>query len=391
MTGLRALAIALLVAVVVPSARAGTQSGTTPPSSNATAGDASKAEATGGWSTRLGERTYVLLRDNRLIVVDTRTGRVILRRALGRKPALRVSPGRRLAIAADARTLFVLVAGTPDAVAVLNARTMQVRARLPLEVGIQYRALVLSPTGDRLHVFGNRPGRVVDRDRGNRLREEAAVVTSLELGTRARSTMTVREADGRSWFIYWATTSDDGRRLVVTYHGGCSNNTRRCTGGADWLDVTSTGMLRCPEQEFPASGCTGQVHGMVEAYRDGFVAARGLPAIGVVDHDLRQVRLLQTHLRTHLMDFALSGRTVYALGDCAKGTGLRAVSIEADTSRRLGPRWLCGERIAVGRRTLAISTIGRFTTGTVTLLDRGSGRVIRELSVASDPVDVVTG
>jgi hypothetical protein len=203
--------------------------------------------------------------------------------------------------------------------------------------------------------------------------------------------MTVREADGRSWFIYWATVSDDGMRLVVTYHGGCSTNTRRCTGGADWLDVSSGSLERCQGQEFEASGCTGQVHGMLEPYGNGFVAARGLPAVGIVDRDLHQMRLVQTRLRTHMMDFALSGGTLYALGDCAKGTGLRAVLIERGTSRRLGPRWLCGERIMVTRRTLAIATTGRFAAGAVTLVDRGTGRVIRELSVASDPVDVVAG
>jgi hypothetical protein len=60
--------------------------------------------------------------------------------------------------------LFVLVAGAPDAVVVLDARTMQVRARLALEADVQYRALVLAPTGDRLHVFGARHSRSLDDD-----------------------------------------------------------------------------------------------------------------------------------------------------------------------------------------------------------------------------------
>jgi hypothetical protein len=102
---------------------------------------------------------------------------------------------------------------------------------VPLEPVVRYRALFLAPTGDRLHVFGNRAGRVVDTV--NQLREEAAVVTSVDLTSHARSAVTVREADGRSWFVYWAAFSVDGTRLVATYHGGCNGEyLRRCTGGA---------------------------------------------------------------------------------------------------------------------------------------------------------------
>jgi hypothetical protein len=140
-------------------------------------------------------------------------------------------------VSASGQTLFVLVTGPPDTVAVLDARTLLVRARVPLEPVVRYRALLLAPTGDRLHVFGNRAGRVVDTV--NQLREEAAVVTSVDLTSHARSVVTVREADGRSWFVYWAAFSVDGTRLVATYHGG-SRHASIWSISACWVAMMSS-------------------------------------------------------------------------------------------------------------------------------------------------------
>ena len=284
----------------------------------------------------------------------------------------RVSPGRRLAVSADGQTLFMLVAGAPDSVAVLDARTLLARGRVALEPGVLYRALVLAPTGDRLYAIGNRPGRVVDTV--NRLREESAVVTSVELATQTVSTVTVREAGGRSWLVYWAAFSGDGSRLVITYHGGCNPDyIQRCTGGADWLDVSSGALERCQGQEYQSSGCSGQVHGMIEPFVNGFVAARGLPAVAVLDRDLRQVRLVQTRLRTHLMDFTLGGGTLYVVGDCARvraygRSQLRAVRRAASDRDRYA--------VSGSRRPSARSRsprTGRFATRSVSLVDRRTG------------------
>jgi hypothetical protein len=87
------------------------------------------------------------------------------------------------------------------------------------------------------------------------------------------------------------------------------------------------------------------------------------------------------------MDFALSGTTLYALGDCAKGTGLRAVSIETGASRRLGPQSLCGERITATRRALVVATTNRFDASVVTVFNILTGRVVRRLGLSSDPLD----
>lgn len=339
-----------------------------------------------GWR----ERVYVLLRDNRLLVVDTNSGRIVLRGTLAARSAFRGESGRRLAVSADGRTVFALVAGRRDVVAVVDARTLRVRVRVALASGVRYRALVLAPAGERLYVFGNRAGRVVDT--ANRLREEAAVVTSVELTSHLLSTATVREADGRSWFVYWSALSADGRRLVVSYHGGCyPEYIKRCAGGADWLDITSGALNRCQAQEFPSSGCGGQVHGMIEPYRNGFIAARGLPSVAVYDRDLRLTRLVQTRLRTHLMDFAISSDVLYALGGCAKGAGLRAVSIRSGTSRRFGPSSLCGQRITVTPRAIVVATTSRNDTSALTVVERLTGRAVQRLNLGSDPLDVVAG
>lgn len=274
--------------------------------------------------------------------------------------------------------------------AVVDARTLRERSRFALKPEIHYRALVVEAGAGRLYVFGNRPGRVVDTV--NRLREEAAVATSVDLSSGTRSTVTVREADERSWFVYWGALSADGKRLVVSYHGGCNPEyVQRCTGGADWLDIAGEGLVRCPAQAYPSTGCNGQVHGMVEPYGDGFLAARGLPAVAVLDRDLRELRRVNTRLRTHLMDFAHDDEVLYALGDCGKGTGLRAVPIDGGASRRLGPPSLCGERIAVARRALVVANTGRLKPRAVTVVELATGRVIRRLGLRSAPLDVVAG
>lgn len=327
------------------------------------------------------ERAYVLLRNNRLLVIDTATGREVDRRALAARAGEAFVSGPRMAVGTGGRTLYALVDTEPDAVAIVDADTLRVRRRVELEPRIRYRVLMLARDGT-LYLAGNRPRRV----------GSDAVVTRVPPGRRPK-TVTLRKGEPHDWFIYAAALSGDGGRLIVSYHGGCGEGRVRCTGGGDAIE-TST-LARCTGQAFRDSGCVGDIHGLVEPYGDGWIAARGEPRVGLLDGAGRTRETIDTELQTHLMDFALAGKTLYALGDCFKGAGIRALSPATGSSRTVGPASICGVGIAAGRRSLVVIRrdvtvpLGPRLHRGIVLLDRRTGRLVRELRTQSTPLDVL--
>jgi hypothetical protein len=334
-----------------------------------------------GSSGASAERAYVLLRDNGLLVLDTSSGRVVARRALAPRGGGALISGPRLAVSRDGRMLYALVDREPDVVSVVDMGTLRLGRRVGLERGIRYRALALDGDGT-LYVAGNRPQRV----------GSDAVVTRLTRSGRPE-TVTVREGEPHDWFVYSAALSADGSRLVLSYHGGCGEGPVECTGGADLLDAAT--LVRCEGQAYRSSGCVGDVHGTVEPYGEGWIAARGEPPVRILDHDGRTLRTVNTRLRTHLMDFALAGDALYALGDCFKGVGVRVVSLADGSSRVFGPQSVCGSGIAAGARSLVVVRrevnvpLLPYRQRGVVLIDRRSSRIVRVLRTRSTPLDVL--
>jgi hypothetical protein len=327
------------------------------------------------------ERAWVLFRDNRLVVFDAASGRVVARRALSPRAGGALTSRPRLAFSRDGRALYVLVDGEPDTVVVVDVRAFRLAPRLSLEPGIRYRAVLVAGDGT-LYVAGNRP-RSVGSD---------AVVTRVAPNGQAETVM-VREGEPYDWFVYSAALSLDGSRLLLSYHGGCGDGPVQCTGGADMLDTAT--LRRCEGQAFRGSGCLGDVHGAVDHYGDGWIAARGEPPVGILDRDGRMLSTFDTRLNAHLMDFALADRALYALADCFKGSGVRTVSLADGSSRAFGPRSVCGSGIAAGAGTVAIirrevnvPLVPRRQRGIV-FVDRRSGRIVRTLGTRSTPLDVV--
>lgn len=334
-----------------------------------------------GSTSAAAEHAYVLLRDNRLLVLDASSGGVVTRVALWPRGGRAPISGPRLTFSRDGRLLYALVDAEPDGVAVLDRRTLRLGPRLGLDAGIRYRALALARDGT-LYVAGNRPRRV----------GSDSVVTRLTPSGQTE-TLTVREGGPHDWFVYSAALSVDGSRLILSYHGGCGEGPVRCTGGADLLDTGT--LVRCEGQAYRDSGCLGDVHGTVEPYGEGWIAARGEPSVGTLDREGRTLRTLDTRLRTHLMDFALAGDALYALGDCFKGAGVRVVSLADGSSRALGPRSVCGSGAAAGARSLVVIRrevnvpLTPYRQSGVVLVDRRSGRVARVLATRSTPLDVL--
>lgn len=329
------------------------------------------------------ERVYVLLRDNRLLVLDAASGRVVARHALAARAGQALTSGPRLALSRNQRTLYALVDAEPDAVVAIDVRTLRVVARRRLEPRLAARSVALAPDGS-FYVAGNRSRPVGSDATVTRLKPDGAL-----------ETVTVREGDPQDWFVYAAALSYDGSRFLLSYHGGCGEGPARCTGGGDLVEAAT--LAYCTSQRFRDSGCVGNVHGRVVPYRAGWIAARGEPELALLDAGGNTTALVDTKLQTHLMDFALAGETVYALGDCFKGTGVRVVSLGDRSSRRLGPASLCGTAIAAGSRSVAV--IRRESrvlyqpsvAQGVVLVDRRSGRVVRVHETSSPPLDVLVG
>ena len=349
-----------------------------------------------------GGSAYVLLADNSLFRLQLPQGRVVARRALAAKPplALRTLRDPRHAIAVDrpGHRLFVLVsrpAGKPDSVVVVATPTLAVRARYALQRGVQYRGVLLARTTGLLYAYGARPGGV-DPESG--FRDHAAVVTVLRAADGAIvGRWTVRAGKAHDWWLYWAALSRDERRLVLSYHG--SN-----AGGGDVLELRGMDFTACAPTSatFERAGCSGYVHGMVEPYRDGFVAATGSSRVIEIDARGEIVRWIRTGLQTHHMDLTLDAaqRTLYGVGPCGKLGGLRAVDLASGGVRRLRPARgsfaLCGSRIVRTGDRLLVATGGGVPPYTwarpaVLILDERSGRTLRRIRTRAWVLDVALG
>jgi PQQ-like domain len=351
--------------------------------------------STSTWAARPAPDLYALTAANQLVGA-TASGRVVVRRQLA--PARRAtSPSPRLAL--DGGRLFVLVRRdtTPDRLVVLDAVTARVIVwrRLPQE----FHARVLVAREGRVFIAGNRRVRRVAPG----LFEEDAVVLEADRVGRVLRTFTVRIADGHDWWVTSAALSPDGRRLAVSYHGGCDERAPNlCTGGADVVDVTQGAREACVEP-YRRSGCV-EAHGHVEFYEDYLLAATGGEEIQVVGRAPLNTRLGNSHV----MDFALdrTSRELVAAGPCQHLGGLSIVALDSGSTRvlvapgqnltpRLPERRVCGSRVALLPSLVAVAPISTAVAhprgaGRVLLVDRRTGRVRARVSLRGEPVDVLT-
>ena len=303
-------------------------------------------------SAQPSERAVALLSDNRLIELALPSGKIVVRRRLGATPRERIEPGRFLAPARDRLFVLVSTGSGSDSIAVLDLRTGQRRATYALEPGVRYRGIVLA--GDLIYAYGGRLGDEVDRM--NHLREESGVVTQLDAANgERRLTVTVRQANGHRWWIYWGAARDDASSVVLSYHGGCyPEATELCTSGADW--VNAGGTLRCPAPP-SRSGCLAEAHGMIEPYGVGWIAATAGESLVQYGQRGNILRNLHTGLRRdHVMNFAFNvdRSRLYVLSSCLYGRdGLRRVSLSGGLSRLVRAK-ICGERLAVARTAIVV-------------------------------------
>jgi hypothetical protein len=322
---------------------------------------------------------------------------------------LRTDSGPLLAATADGRTVLALVrypvAGR-SSVAVVDARSLRVRCRHPLEPGIRYTGLLLGRSGTVYAVGARRSG----PSRWDSVLTMADGETGELLGSR-----TLREADqtprvrtGKGWSAYWAALRPDERRLVVSYHGGD-------TTGADTFRVSPGSRVfgeapkrRCPAG-VPRTRCpsdrtdAGQVHGAVAAAGAGFVATSGGPTMLRLDRRGRETGRLRLHGRLgHLMDFEIdAGRRLLYVSTCGSRPGILRVKLGRGRRTSVQSGDFCGPPLAVHADRFLVFNAARvdrsgyrgFRSESLRLLDlrrAGAGRPIPRSAGALDAVVVGT-
>lgn len=336
-----------------------------------------------------GPALVALLLDNTLLRVRLRDGRVTAESSLGPADGKLVS-GRYLALGNEGQ-LFVLARrsnSAADDVTVVDSTTLEVRDRYPLEDRVEYRGIVLAPSG-LLYAYGNRRRELLVE--ASDAWSQDAVVTTIETASGAvLATTTVRRAAGRDWWMYWGALSNDGSVLVLSYHGGCGPGFwNACTTGADRLAVSAEGLRRC-RARLPDVGCLTDVHGSVAAHGDGFLAATGSKVLEL-DEAGAVVRSLKVNLNAHVMQIAVSGSDLYAVGSCDQGGGLSAVDLGTEAVQT----WtsFCGERLAPGpgsRLALDNNVAGYALNAPsrLVVVDASTGRELRAVPTEVEVLDL---
>jgi hypothetical protein len=331
-----------------------------------------------------------LLVDNTLLRVRLRDGKVTAESSLGPADDGLV-PGRYLALG-DEGQLFVLARrsnAAADEVMVVDATTLGVRSRYPLEDRVEYRGIVLAPSG-LLYAYGNRRRELLVE--ASDAWSQDAVVTAVDTASGSvLATTTVRRAAGRDWWVYWGALSNDGSVLVLSYHGGCGPGFwDACTTGADRLAVSAEGLRRC-RARLPDVGCLTDVHGSVAAHGDGFLAATGYYKVLELDEAGAIVRSLKVNLNAHVMQIAVSGSDLFAVGSCDQGGGLSAVDLGTEAMQT----WtsFCGERLSPGpggRLALDNNVAGYALNAPsrLVVVDASTGRELRAVPTEVEVLDL---
>jgi hypothetical protein len=338
----------------------------------------------------------VLLADNQLLKVALPGGVVVARQRLGR-PSPDATGSHVMALDSDGRMVHIVVSDGParhSRVVAVDAATLRVRARHPLEAGSVYRSIAIGPRTGHLYLFGNQPSAA----------GSSVIVVRLEATTgKAVRRWSLRRTDKRDWRVYQGVVSADEQQVAISYHGPD-------TSGADVLNVETGRPIPCWRAPPPGSGCAATAHGRVDRYGERFLAATGSPTIEQITDSGRVIKRWETGLAgNHLMEFAVqeSAQRLYALGSCGYVGGLSVVDLAAGRTNRLappirrtpgseklGPEAVCGERIELLDGLLAIARTARpvpdpEASGAVLLIDARDGRLLRAVSVPSEPVDLL--
>src|SRR5436190_4202554 len=310
---------------------------------------------------------FVLLGNGRIVKLDVASGRIAVRRVLGTTP--RVLPEHGDMLVVDGSRVYALVPTRPQTLVVTD-RALRVKSKTRLPASVVYRGVVRAD--GTTYAFGYRPGRIIDPGSGER--ESDAVVTRIEPGEPVQSS-TTRKANGQDWWEFSGAVSTDGARLALSYHGS--------TSGADLIDLSLPELHPGCAVDSPGVylGCYPQVHGVIRAYGNGWLATTGGQQLVRLDWKGEWMGEIDSGFRNeHLMSLAVDARrgVAFSLATCYYGReGLRTISIDAASSR-LVRRAPCGNDLSLGpgATLLAVESADASAGTSVIALSRSTGRVL---------------
>jgi hypothetical protein len=299
-------------------------------------------------------------------VIDATSGSVLAERSLG-DSALWNSGLSLGASQSGGRVFATLTHRTSQATAIVrfDLADYSVHQIVVIRDSVVYPRIVVGPKTGRLFIAADSVFRIAAVDPTN-------------------TANILRYSSGRdpaiNWGVRWFTISPDENRLFASYHGGAS--------GVDWIDIRGTQFVVCIRSltRPPRNGC-GSVHGRVEPYQGGFVAATG-GGLRMVDDKGTETASFWNGLssRNHFMEIALdtvAGR-VYAIGPCLMDGGLSRVGLSAPWPIQILAGG-CGERVVLSddRRLLAIAS-----DTTISIRDADTGALIRRTTVPAAVLDL---
>ena len=294
-------------------------------------------------------------------------------------------PAHALALGADGVIYVVAPAEASGPVLfAVDAGTGRPRFTLALPGGVEVRVPVPDPMRGRLYLLASRAaGRIGGR--------QAVVVVVDPAGHRVTDMVPLGRADEHHWIPYAGELFADSGRLGVSFHG-------EDTTGLDILDAASLRPSSCARPD--AAHCTTEVHGSIQAYGDGLVAATGGEELLLLTVDGRVTRRLTTGLAgNHLMEFDVDDErdVVYAIGPCGYTGGLARVAIGTGTSRLIRPspgadesdveERVCGDSIAVVDSGHAVAITRR---NKIQIVDTDDGRIRHTVELEGVAIDAAT-
>jgi len=310
---------------------------------------------------------FVLLGNGQIVKLDVASRRVVARRGLGSTP--RVLPEHGDTVVVEGSRVYALVPTRPQTLVVTD-RALRVKSKTRLPADVVYRGVVRAD--GTTYAFGYRPGRIIDPGSGER--ESDAVVTRIQPGGPVQSS-TIRKANGQDWWEFSGAASTDGARLALTYHGS--------TSGADIIDLSLPELHPGCAVDSPGVylGCDPEVHGVIRADRNGWLATTGGQQLIRLDWKGEWMGEIDSGFHNeHLMSLAVDTQRgiAFSLATCYYGReGLRSISIDAATSR-LVRRAPCGNDLALGpgATLLAVESSDASAGNSVIAINRSTGRVL---------------
>jgi hypothetical protein len=289
-----------------------------------------------------------------------------------------------MSLSRDGRMLYAAVAdanlnGHVVEVDTASGRTVR---EIELPLGTSPRGLVVGPRTGNLYVFGVKGG--------------SAVVWIIDPAARSPArTITARNADGHSYFVFQGLVSSDETALFLSYHGAD-------TTGIDRYELKGDTIERCIADAPAGRGCFN-AHGGMALLDDRLLATTGEgPLLALDPRSGRIVAQYDVQLPgNHIDDFGLDeyGQRAFIVGSCGYSGGLSVVDLRSARTtvlvpaREADPR--CGERISVvpGGHTLVVAhtlrpVAAKERTGKLLVLAM-NGRQVREIATSSEPIDII--